>query len=225
MAGLNLLSSITTWSKLNETLGGMENVLFILDFFFRLKDSFLANLGSEICEVWIIDRYVIDTYIFIYKIYQFIVESLRKFSIVFARLQQIGFRIFSICKNFFKYYFYVEKKFFRCFYFVKFFFLSVRSLDEINFSTEQTFNFLANWSSLLIAETVTEKFARKPNTLLRILPRDWASFDLLYTIISTLKLRYFDGCTVIRCTSKNSSIRAVLVFDPRWHPFTVRRIL
>lgn len=51
MAGLNLLSSITTWSKLNETLGGMENVLFILDFFFRLKDSFLANLGSKICEV------------------------------------------------------------------------------------------------------------------------------------------------------------------------------
>lgn len=47
MAGLNLLSSIITWSKLNETLDGIENTCFILDLFFRLKDRFRGILDRK----------------------------------------------------------------------------------------------------------------------------------------------------------------------------------
>ena len=119
----------------------------------------------------------------------------------------LRFRLFSISKNFFKYYFYVEKNCFDIFIssLLNFFlFLSVKFKRNQFFgcttvSIEQTFNFLANWSSLPIARTITEKFTdRKPSTLLRILSRDWVSFDLFYAIISTLKLRYLDGCIVIR---------------------------
>lgn len=141
----------------------------------------------------------------------------------------LRFRLFSISKNFFKYYFYVEKNCFDIFIssLLNFFlFLSVKFKRNQFFgcttvSIEQTFNFLANWSSLPIARTVTEKFTdRKPSTLLRILSRDWVSFDLFYAIISTLKLRYLDGCIVIR----SLKILPFLVFD-RWHPSRTSNII